>query len=601
MSSRKYILLSSTTPSSIWTVPGDFNRYNNIVHMIGAGAQSSFQSPPVNTSTSGGGGGYNRITNYTPSSSSIVYDVAATSATNTFFDGSLFVAFSGSGTTGGAGPTERGGSGLQFSGSTGGGGAGGPFGRGVNGSNSAGGAGGGGYGGLSNQPGLEIWPGIAGSGGGGYANQGQLYGGGAGGSVGVNRPGAQGVIIIEYTPANFLTSTGEELEDLYVKDYEVIDEFARTGSLWSWGNNANGQLGNNVSVDRSSPVQTVSVGTNWKQVTRGIFHAAAIKTDGTLWSWGQGTSGELGNNAITNRSSPVQTVSVGTNWQQVACGGSFTASIKTDGTLWLWGFNSVGELSITAPAARSSPIQVITGGTNWKQVSTGINHCGAIKTDGTLWLWGGNSPNGQLGDNTVIAKSSPVQTISYGANWKQVGCGNQFTAAVKTDGTLWLWGFNSSGGLGDNTQVRKSSPVQTIAGGTNWKQVSCGNGHTACIKTDGTLWLWGNNDNGNLGDNTAINKSSPVQTVSGGTNWKQVAAGINYTAAIKTDGTLWTWGGNNSGMLGDNTTVRKSSPVQTVSGGTNWKQVAVGGLNTGSGGSTSAIYFYDAGNLYPNL
>jgi alpha-tubulin suppressor-like RCC1 family protein len=150
---------------------------------------------------------------------------------------------------------------------------------------------------------------------------------------------------------------------------------------------------------------------------------------------------------------------------------------------------------------------------------------------------------------------------------------------LEPPGALWTWGSNFYGGLGDNTTTNKSSPVQTISAGTNWKQVSCGY-HTAAIKTDGTLWVWGSNSDGQLGDNTNTYQSSPVQTIAGGTNWKQVAGGWFHTAAIKTDGTLWTWGSNFYGGLGDNTTTNKSSPVQTIAGGTNWKQVSCGTWHT---------------------
>ena len=194
-------------------------------------------------------------------------------------------------------------------------------------------------------------------------------------------------------------------------------------------------------------------------------------------------------------------------------------------------------------------------------------------------LWGfGDNQSGQLGDNTSIKRSSPVQTIAGGANWKQIACGYQHNAAIKTDGTLWLWGINSNGQLGDNTISVKYSPVQTLTGGTNWKQAACGQGHTLVIKTDGTLWAWGSNSSGQLGDNTVANKSSPVQISAGGVNWKQVASGnaSYYSAAIKTDGTLWAWGSNSSGQLGDNTVANKSSPVQTVASGSNWRQVECG-------------------------
>ena len=356
-----------------------------------------------------------------------------------------------------------------------------------------------------------------------------------------------------------------------------------SGGLWLWGTNSSGELGDSTVVNKSSPIQTVAGGTNWKQVAFGDAHTMAIKTDGTLWAWGIGTSGELGDNTLLSKSSPIQTVAGGTNWRQVSCGSSHTGAIKADGTLWLWGYNaSYGALGDNTIAGKSSPVQTIAAGSNWRQVSCGGFTTTAIKTDGTLWAWGFNA--GQLGDNTGVNKSSPVQTVAGGTNWKQVSCGYNYAAATKTDGTLWLWGSNTYGQLGNSTNTGTSSPIQTISAGTNWKQVACGgdilSGHTAAIKTDGTLWVWGHNTYGQLGDTTITHKSSPVQTVTGGTNWKIVSSGGTNTTAIKTDGTLWVWGYNNAGQLGDNTIVSKSSPVQTVTGGTNWKIVSTGGDNT---------------------
>ena len=387
---------------------------------------------------------------------------------------------------------------------------------------------------------------------------------------------------------NYKNSAGVDIGSVLVEKSYLIDRYPelvntfRFAGLWSCGLNTQGQLGDNTIVQKSSPVQTVSGGTNWKQVAAGNSHTAAIKTDGTLWLWGGNGGGGLGDNTVASKSSPVQTIAGGTNWKQVAggkLGSSHTAAIKTDGTLWLWGGNFNGGLGDNTSANKSSPVQTVSGGTNWKQVACGTFHTAAIKTDGTLWLWGSNSYR-QLGDNTAVNKSSPVQTIASGTNWKLVGCGYYHTAAIKTDGTLWLWGRNSYGALGDNTVANKSSPVQTVSGGTNWKSVAVGAGrhHTAAIKTDGTLWTWGRNvSTGQLGDNTVANKSSPVQTVAGGTNWKLVACGGYYTVAIKTDGTLWTWGFNGNGGLGDGSSiVHRSSPIQTVAGGTNWKLVSCG-------------------------
>ena len=401
-------------------------------------------------------------------------------------------------------------------------------------------------------------------------------------------------------PGSFYCQDGD-MEQIFVSDYATIDQFAATGSLWAWGYNNYGQSGTNSSGGSTrSPVQTISSGTNWKQIACGYAHAAAIKTDGTFWNWGRGTQAQLGDNTSLSKPSPVQTISGGTNWLTASAGGNNTGAIKTDGTLWMWGNNSYGQIGDNTITGKSSPVQTIASGNNWKQLSIGNVLVSAIKWDGSLWIWGKNS-YGSLGDNTITRKSSPIQTVAGGTNWKQVSCGYGHTAAIKTNGTLWTWGCNSYGQLGDTTIAHKSSPIQTIAGGTNWKQVASSPGgsnlaYTAAIKTDGTLWSWGVNTYGQLGDNTNSNaKSSPVQTISGGTNWKQVSTSQYTTLAIKTDGTLWAFGYNSFAGIGDNTTIGKSSPVQTISGGTNWKQVAGGGY------FTEAIYFYDAGlPLYPN-
>jgi hypothetical protein len=196
-----------------------------------------------------------------------------------------------------------------------------------------------------------------------------------------------------------------------------------------------------------------------------------------------------------------------------------------------------------------------------------------------LWTWGSGT-SGQLGDNTATTRTTPATTFAGGANWKQVDGGVFNTAAVKTDGTLWTWGRNTNGPLGDNTTTNRLTPVTTFAGGTNWKQVTGGNSHTAALNDNGTnkiLYLWGLNTSGQLGTNWFSQDNQILQTFAGGTNWKQVSVDGNNTSAIKTDGTLWTWGRGGDGRLGNNTTTDRSTPVTTFAGGTNWKQVACGG------------------------
>jgi alpha-tubulin suppressor-like RCC1 family protein len=384
-------------------------------------------------------------------------------------------------------------------------------------------------------------------------------------------------------PGQFFSPEGD-LEDYFVTEYWLIDQYIGD-ELWTWGYNSNGQLGNAVLTSVSTPSTTFSGQTNWKEISCGYFHTAAIKTDGTLWVWGQGTYGKLGNAVIAgNISTPMTTFTGGTNWQQISCSYRHTAAIKTDGTLWVWGSTSSGRLGngITAAGNVSTPITTFTGGTNWKSVSAGQSNTVAIKTDGTLWTWGAPGA-GALGNAVVggFFGSTPSTTFAGGNNWKQVSCGASRVAAIKTDGTLWTWGSGSQGQLGSANLSNRSTPSTTFAGGSNWKSVFVGSGSMAAIKTDGTLWTWGSGSTGQLGNAQITDKSTPVTTFAGGANWKQVSNAGFHMAAIKTDGTLWTWGYGTYGRLGNAViTGNISTPITTFAGGSNWKQSSCAPSNT---------------------
>ncbi len=350
-------------------------------------------------------------------------------------------------------------------------------------------------------------------------------------------------------------------------------------SIFGCGSNSFGQIGDETTIRKSSPVQVGTL-TDWMELSQGDGSTAAIKNNGTLWTWGYNSQGQLGDGTIVDKSSPVQ-VGALTNWSSVDFGGTHFTAIKTDGTLWSCGYNVYGQLGDGTRVKKSSPIQVGSL-TTWNQSASGWDCTAAIKTDGTLWMCGYNV-YGQLGDGTRVSKSSMIQVGTL-TNWKQISCGSDYSMAVKTDGTLWAWGINNVGQLGDGTTANKSSPVQIGALNT-WKQVFCGGNHAAMLKTDGTLWACGYNTNGQLGDGTNITKSSPVQ-IGNLATWAQVSCGSTHTAAIKKDGTLWVCGYNGQGQLGqgplaDGYGAGQYSSLIQVGSQTYWTQVSCQGSNTG--------------------
>jgi alpha-tubulin suppressor-like RCC1 family protein len=313
------------------------------------------------------------------------------------------------------------------------------------------------------------------------------------------------------------------------------------GSLWSWGSGYGGGLGNNSVTSTSSPVREITSSSTWRQVSTG-GNTSALKTDGTLWTWGSAFCGLLGDNTLINKSSPVREITSSSNWCQTSNGACHMAAVKTDGTLWAWGAGVCCRLGNNSYVSRSSPVRESLSSTTWCQVSAGGCHTAAIKTDGTLWAWG-NNVVGQLGNAAYATPSqfTPVREVTSSTTWCQVAAGRYSTSAIKTDGALWTWGDNRCGQLGSNVcggYIR--TPVREITSSTTWCQVALPNfgTHVAAIKTDGTLWTWGNNVSGQLGNNTAgigVVRSSPVREITSSTTWCQASAGTAQTAAIKTN------------------------------------------------------------------
>jgi len=339
---------------------------------------------------------------------------------------------------------------------------------------------------------------------------------------------------------------------------------------WMWGYNNHGELGDSSIVAKSSPIQVGAL-TDWLQVSGGNYHTLAVKTDGTAWSWGEnGAEGKLGLGNATSYSSPKQ-IGALTNWSQISAGWYASWAVKSDSTLWAWGNGGDGALGQGADTAhKNSPVQV-GALTDWSSVAGGYNGFMAVKTDGTLWGCGNNS-YGHLGFGNTTDISSPAQVGAL-TDWSEVSGFYTAMGAIKTDGTLWMWGRNNDGQLGDGSTTDRSSPVQ-IGSLTTWTKISSGRSHVLAIKTDGTLWAWGNGGSGRLGQGNTTDYSSPVQ-VGALTTWLKASANYNFSGSIKTDGTLWMWGEGGLGRTGHGNTTDLSSPVQ-VGALTTWVKLDLG-------------------------
>jgi len=237
----------------------------------------------------------------------------------------------------------------------------------------------------------------------------------------------------------------------------------------------------------------------------------------------------------------------------VAAGTRHTLALKADGTVWSWGFNYFGQLGDGTTKDKLSPMPII-GLTNVTYIAAGDFHSLAVKTDGTVWAWGYNS-SGQLGDGTTTDSNIPVQVSSI-TNVKSVSAGGNHSLALKTDGTVWSWGYNWYGQLGDGTATYRETPVQVRTNTTSpatyltgITSVTAGGSHSLAVKDDGTVWAWGNNNFGQLGDGGWANKTTPMQ-VSSLKNVSSVSAGDSYSLALKSDDTVWSWGDGYYGQLG---------------------------------------------------
>ena len=384
------------------------------------------------------------------------------------------------------------------------------------------------------------------------------------------------------------------------------------GTVWAAGWNGNGQLGDGTTTDRSNPVQVTnadgSVFNGVAGISVGNYHTVFLKSDGSVWAvGGNNEHGQLGDGTTTQRTNPVQVMNAdGTGFSGVvgiSAGGHYTVYLKSDGTVWAAGRNDLGQLGDGTTTRRLNPVQVTnvdgSGLSGVLEISAGSGYTVYLKSDGTVWAAGYNA-QGQLGDGTTTNRSNPVQVTNADGSGLSgvvgVSAANGHSVYLKSDGSVWAAGLNGNGQLGDGTTTQRTNPVQVTnvdgSGLSGVVGIFARNEHTVYLKSNGTVWAAGSNDNGRLGDGSTTSKSNPVQVTnvdgSGLSGVIGISAGSANTVYLINDGTVWATGQNTYGQLGDGTTTDRSNPVQVAApsdlkepfGQTNLKSISAGDYRT---------------------
>jgi len=331
------------------------------------------------------------------------------------------------------------------------------------------------------------------------------------------------------------------------------------GTVWAWGRNHHGQLGDGTTENRTVPVQVAGL-TNVRSVAAGGAHSLAILEDGSVWAWGRNTSFEAGDESREDQLTPVPVAGL-TGARSIAAGDFFSIAALADGSVWTWGSNAGGQLGVVMLDIRMSmPVQVeeLSG---VRSVAAGEIFALALLEDGTVWGWGRNQ-SGQVGSgDSTVQHDRPVEIVGL-SEVLSIAAGSEHALAVGGDGSVWAWGFNEHGQLGMETgdEWRLTTPTH-LAGFEGALSVAAGADHSFAVTADGRLWAWGRHDFGRLGDGSREHRFAPVE-VSAVSGVLAAAGGSIHSVAVMEDGSLWAWGDNRHGQLGDGSTESRPTPAR---------------------------------------
>jgi alpha-tubulin suppressor-like RCC1 family protein len=362
-----------------------------------------------------------------------------------------------------------------------------------------------------------------------------------------------------------------------------------SGGVKCWGNNASGELGDNTTAARLTPVDVVGLSSGVSAIDAGGYHTCALTTNGAVKCWGNNLSGQLGNGATTNSSIPVDVVGLSSEVSAIAVSGFHTCALTTSGSVKCWGDNAAGQLGDGTTTQHRTPVDVVGLGSGVSAVALGVYHSCALINSGGVKCWGNNA-SGELGDGTTIAHSTPVDVVSLGSGVDGIAAGGEYdyaydvylshTCALTTGGGVKCWGYNADGRVGDGTTAARLTPVDVVGLSSEVRAISAGGYHTCGLTISGGVKCWGHNQYGQLGIGTAANRAVPIDVRGLSSGISAITVGAYHNCALTTAQRASCWGNNGNGRLGDGTTTVRYTPVE-VSGLTeNLTALTGGGSHT---------------------
>jgi alpha-tubulin suppressor-like RCC1 family protein len=340
----------------------------------------------------------------------------------------------------------------------------------------------------------------------------------------------------------------------------------KNGRAWAWGYNTTdnlptGQLGDNSTASRRTPVSVAGATKTFCQIVYGNGHTVAIDKNGRAWAWGNNEHGQLGDNTTSSKRTPVSVIGATKTFCQISAGSFFSLAIDINGQVWTWGQNNYGQLGDNTFTSKITPISIVGATKTFCKIAGGQCHTVAIDKNGRAWAWGYNG-FGQLGDNSTTYYATPISVLGTSKTFCQLAVGACHTVAIDKNGRAWGWGNGSFGQIGNNTELTIiRTPVSVVGATKTFCQIKTGLCHTVAIDKNGRAWSWGTNNVGQLGDNTTSARRTPVSVVGTTKTFCQIAAQADYTIAIDKNGQAWGWGYNVNGQLGDDSG-NKFSPTR---------------------------------------